>query len=139
MIVFGHSRGLIVRVVIRDSPVGVVAVLALVLDGRPPHFQSLWVLPQMLGRSFLVRQILEPAQNRQGPFDGRLEEPRDVSYALSSSGVEGSEVSGLTGSSDESEPDATPGEFFASPSSEMNGGRASLITSRTSSGCAAIS
>lgn len=131
MIVFGHSGRLIfLGVIISGAPAGGSAVLASFFDLLPPHFQSLFVLPQMLRGTILVRQVLVPAQDRESVLDGHLEVPSNVRYALTSSGIERSEVTGSLGSSDKSEPDATPSKFFASAASEMNGRRASLTVSR---------
>lgn len=134
MIVFGHLRGLIVIGVISGSPTGLHPVFALGLDGCEPHLQSLGVFPEVLRRPVLVGKVLVPAQDRQRVLDGQLQVPGNVSYALSSSGVEGAEVSGSLGSADESDPGAAPDEFFASVPSLMNGRRASLMVSFTSSG-----
>lgn len=119
MIVFGHLRGLIVMGLISDSPAGVGSVFAPGFDGLPPHFQSLLVLPEVLGRPVIVLQVLVPAQDGESLFDRDLEVPSDVCYAFTTSGVEDSEVSGLSGSADESDPAAALCEFFASPASEM--------------------
>lgn len=131
MIVFGHSWGLIVLGGISVSPAGGRTVLALVLDGLPPLFKSNFVFPQVLRWPLVIGEVLEPVQDREGLLDGDLEVPRDLGYAICSFGVEESEVSGLTGSSDESDPAAALGQFFASADSAMKGVSASLIVSRT--------
>jgi hypothetical protein len=58
-------------------------------------------------------------------LNGQLQVPSNVSYAVSSSGVEGSEVTGSLGGADKSDPGAAPREFFASDPSEMKGMSAS--------------
>lgn len=134
MVVLGHSRGLIVLGVISDSPTGFDSVFALLFDVVPPLLQSLVVIPEVLRRPLVFLQVLVPAENLQSVLDGDLEVPRNVGYAICSSRIEDSEVSGLTGGTDDSDPAAAPCEFFASAPSLMNGRRASLIFSRTGSG-----
>lgn len=109
-VVVRHFR--VVRVIARASSAG-FAVSPSGFDALPPLLQSLRVLPKMLRRYLVLRQILVPVQDRQTLLDSDLEEPGDLRYSLDTSGVEGTEVSGSTGGADESEPDATLSEFFA--------------------------
>lgn len=136
MIVLGHSRPLIVvGLISRHASIGDRSVVvALVVNGLPPQFQSLVVFPQVLGRTVLVRHMLVPTEDCQCLFNCHLQVPGNVGYAVAASGVEESEVSGASGSADELEPSAALCEFFASPVSEMKGMMASLMSSRTSSG-----
>jgi hypothetical protein len=93
MIVLGHVRGLIILGGISISPTGGHSVVSLVLDGAPPLFQSLLVLPKVLRGPLIIWEILVPAENRQSVLDSDLQVPRDLRYAICSFGVEESEVS----------------------------------------------